>query len=93
VRGDILSDRFRRALYGFGGYLQPSEQFHLLPAMIERSFLTHDSLHAAHTWREFRVFDIQFDIGGELAVMAVRAQVVGARYFCVTYRSKDRLGT
>jgi hypothetical protein len=60
--------------------------------VIERSVLTYDRLHAAHARREFRVLDVQFDIGGELAGMAVRAQVVGARYFHLAHHSEDRLG-
>jgi hypothetical protein len=34
-------------------------------------------LHAAHPRRDLRVLDIQFDVGGELAGVAVLAQVVG----------------
>ena len=79
MRGDILSDRFCRALHGFGGYLQISEEFHLLTAMIERSFLAHHSLHAAHPRGEFRVFNVQFDIGGKLSGVTVWAQIVGTR--------------
>jgi hypothetical protein len=45
--------------------------------MLERSILAHDSLHAPHSRREAGVLDIQFDIGGELAGVTVRAQVVG----------------
>ena len=79
--GDILADYFRRPLHGFGSHFQIGEQFHLLPPMIEGRLQAHHRQHAAHAWREFRVLDIQFDIGGELATMAVWAQVVGARYF------------
>ena len=67
ARGDIFSDGLRRALHGFGGHLQIGEQFHLLASVIERGLLAHDGLHAAHPGRGLRVFDIQFDIGGELA--------------------------
>jgi hypothetical protein len=81
LRDDILSDRFRRALHGFGGHLQISQEFHLLTAMIERSFLAHDSLHAAYARRELRVFDVQFDIGGKLSGVTVWAQVVGTTDF------------
>jgi len=35
---------------------------------------------------------VQFDIGGELASMAVRAQVVGTRYFHPAHSREDRLG-
>ena len=60
--------------------------------MIEGRLLAHHRLHAAHSRRELRVFDVQFDVGGELAGMAVRAQVVGARYFHLAHRGQNRLG-
>jgi len=46
--------------------------------MVEGRLLADRRLHAAHARREFRVLDVQFDVGGKLASMAVRAQVVGA---------------
>src|SRR6185369_79586 len=79
VRGDVRPDGFRRSLHGFGGYLQVGEEFQFLPAMSERCVLSHQSLHPAHSWRQFHVFDIQFDISGELAVVTLRAQVVRTR--------------
>ena len=90
--GDILADRFRRSLHGFGGHLQIGEQFHLLASVIEGGLLADDRLHAAHSRRELRVFDVQFDIGGELAGMAVRAQVVGTRDFHLAHCGQHRLG-
>jgi hypothetical protein len=52
-----------------------------------------ERLHAPHSRREFRILNVQFDVGGELAVMTVGAQVVGTRHFRVAYGSQDRLGT
>ena len=49
--------------------------------MIEGRLLAHHRLHAAHPRREFRAFDVQFDVGGELAGVTVRTQVVGTRDF------------
>ena len=89
---DVASDGLRGALHRLGGHLQAGQDFHLLAAMIEGGLLTHDRLHAAHPRRELRVFDVQFDIGGELAGMTVRAQVVGARYFHFPHRRQNRLG-
>ena len=60
--------------------------------MIEGGILADGRLHAAHPGRELCIFDVQFDIGGELAGMAVRAQVVGARYFRLAYDGQNRLG-
>jgi hypothetical protein len=86
VRGDTGSYRLRRTFHRLSGYLKIGEQFQLLAAMIEGSLLANDSLHTAHPRRELCVFNVQFDIGGELAGMTVRAQVVGARYFRLTHR-------
>ena len=36
--------------------------------------------------------NVQLDIDGELAVLAVGAQVVGAQHFRVAYRRKDQFG-
>ena len=90
--GDILADGFRRPLHGFGGHLQIGKQFHLLPSVVEGCLLADDRLHAAHPGRELRVLNVQFDIGGELAGMAVRAQVVGARHFHHAHHRQDRFG-
>ena len=89
---DVFSDRFRRPLHSFGCHLQTSKEFHLLTAVVEGRLLAHRRLHAAHPRRDFRVLDIQFGISGELARMAMGAQVIGARHFRLTYRSEDRLG-
>ena len=71
----------RRALHRFGGHLQAGQDFHLLPPVIEGGLLAHQRLHAAHAGREFRVLDVQFDIGGKLAGVAGRAPVVGTGDF------------
>jgi hypothetical protein len=47
--------------------------------VVEGGLLADNGLHAAHAGRELRVFDIQFDIGGELSTMAVRAQIIWTR--------------
>jgi hypothetical protein len=65
--GDIASDDLCRTLHGFGGHLQSSQKLDLLTAMIKGRLVTYQSLHAAHSGREFRRLDIQLDIGGELA--------------------------
>ena len=53
----------------------------MLTAMIERSLLATHRLHAAHARRKLRNFDIQFDVGRNPAIVTVRAQIVGTRYF------------
>ena len=68
-----LSDGLRRAFHRFGGYFQIGQELHLLAAVIEGSLLAHQSLHATHSGGSFRVLDIQFDIGRELADVTVRA--------------------
>src|SRR5260370_188648 len=91
--GDMLPDNLRCPFHAFGGYLQIGEQFHLLASMVKRRRLAHERLHAPHSRREFRILNVQFDVGGELAVMTVGAQVVGTRHFRVAYGSQGRLGT
>jgi len=61
-----------------------------LAAPIEPRLLAYDSLHAAHTRRELRVFDIQFDVGGELAGVTVWIET---RDFHLADCRQDRLGT
>jgi len=90
---DLGTDGLRRALHRFGGDLQAGQQLHLLPPMIERSLLTHQSVHAAHARRKLRILNVQFDIGRELAGMALRAQIVGPPYFHLAHRRENRLGT
>ena len=90
--GDICAYSLRRALHGFGGHLQIGEEFHLLASVVEGALLAHDRLHTPHSRRDLGVFDIQFDVGGELAGMAVRTQVVRARYLHLTHHRLDRLG-
>ena len=78
---DIGSEGFRRTLHRFGGHLQAGQNFHLFAAVIEGGLLAHQRLHAAHPGREFRVLDVQFDIGGKLAGVTVRAPIVGTGDF------------
>jgi hypothetical protein len=63
------------------GDLQASQQCHLLSTVTERGVLSHQSLHAPHAGRELGVLDIQLLVGGELALMAMRAQIPGPRDF------------
>ncbi|MBC8165257.1 MAG: hypothetical protein H7Y20_05210, partial [Bryobacteraceae bacterium] len=74
------------------GYLQTGQQLHLLTAMIEWCLLAHQRLHAPHAGRETGIGYIEFGVGRELAFMAVRAQVVGARNRSWTERSENRPG-
>jgi len=90
--GDIFAYGLRRSLHGFGGHLQIGEQFHLLAPLVEGRLLAHHRLHAAHSGGELPIFDVQFDVGGKLAGMAVRTQVVGTRYLHLTHHGLDRLG-
>src|SRR3989475_5871382 len=70
---DIGSDGLRGTLHGFSSHLQTGQNSHLFAAMSEGRLLADDRLQAAYPGREFRIFDIQFDIGGQLADAAVRA--------------------
>ena len=90
--GDVRADGLRRPLHCLGRHLQIGQQFQLLTALIERGLLTDHGQHAAHSRRELRVFDVQFDISRKLAVVTVPAQVVRARYFHLAHCCQDRLG-
>src|SRR5665213_1054745 len=79
--GDVSANRLRRTLDRFGGYFQPGQDFHLLTAVIERRLVAHQSLHAAYAGREVTVFDIEFAVHGELAVVTMRAKVPRAPQF------------
>ena len=59
--------------------------------MIERRFVADHGLHAAYAGREFRVLNVQFDIGGKLADAAVRAQIVGTQNFYPTQGGQQGL--
>ena len=61
--------------------------------MVEGGILANRRLHAAHTWRELRIFDVQFDIGGKLTHMAVRAQIVRTRHLRLPYSGEHWFGT
>jgi hypothetical protein len=88
----IFAYRFRRALHRLGGELQASQEFHLLASMIERNLLTHQRQHAAHAGREFRILEIQFDIGGKLSHMTLRTQVIRPRNARWSEHGENRLG-
>jgi hypothetical protein len=61
--------------------------------LIERSLLAHYGQHASHSGRIFRVLDIEFGIGRKLAIVALRAQVIGTRSFDWTDSGKNSFGT
>ena len=71
----------RRTLYRFGGHFQTRQNLHLFAPLIEGGRLAHQRLHASHPGREFRIDDVQFDIGGALAEVTVRTPIVGAGDF------------
>ena len=52
--------------------------------------LAHRSQHPPYAGRGFAVLHIQCDVGWELAVMAVRAQVVWTRYFHTAHCGLER---
>ena len=89
---DIGAEGLRRTLHRFGGHLQARQNFHLFTALIEGGLLAHQRLHAPHPGREFRVLDVQFDIGGKLAGVTVRAPVVGAGDFHRAHGGQHGLG-
>jgi hypothetical protein len=88
---NIGPNGFCRPLHGFSGHLQVGEQLHLLASMIEGYILTDNRLHAAHPRRGLRVLDVQFDIGGKLARVAARAQVVGTQHCHFAHHSQHGL--
>jgi hypothetical protein len=90
---DIGADPLRCALHRFGGHLQAGQNFHLFPPVIEGGLLAHESLHAAHSRREFRVLDVQFHIGGKLTGVTVRAPVAGTGDFHRAHGGQHGLGT
>ena len=90
--GDVGANRLRRALHRFGGHLQTGQNLHLLATVIEGSLLAHHRLHAAHPGREVRFLDVQFDVGRELAVMTVRAQIPGTLHSHPTHYGEHRPG-
>ena len=83
---DIDADRSCRTFHRFGGDLQISQQLHQLPTLIEGRLLADHPLHTAHCGRELGVLDVEFNIGGELSVMTMRAQIVGTGYLHLAYR-------
>ncbi len=53
-----------------------------MPAsVIERRLGDYQRQHAAYAGRQFLVLDVQLGIDGKLSVMAVRAEITGARQF------------
>jgi hypothetical protein len=60
--------------------------------VVEGSVVTDDGQHPTHPGRQFGVFHIQFDIGGKLAVLAVRTEEVGTQEIGGTDRGEDGFG-
>jgi hypothetical protein len=60
--------------------------------MMERGLLAYGGLHTAHSRREIRVYDVQFDVSGELPGVTVRAQIIRPRDFHRTDRRQHGLG-
>jgi hypothetical protein len=89
---DIGADRFGGAFHRFGGNFQTGQQSELLAAVIERSLLTYQRLHAAHAGRELCILNVEFDIGWKLTRVTVCAQVIGPRYSHLAYGAENRLG-
>src|SRR5437660_156794 len=89
---DIRADGLRRPLHRFGGHFQAGQNSHLFAAMVEGPILAHHRLHAAHPGREFCVFNVQFDIDGELPLLTVGAPIIGTRHFHRAHRGQHRLG-
>ena len=59
---------------------------------IEGCLLPYGGEHAANARRELRFFDVQFDIGRKLSVMAVRTQIVRTRNGDLAHSSQHGLG-
>jgi hypothetical protein len=75
--GDISPNVFGGSLHRLGGEIESSQQVHLLASVVERGLLADQGQHAAHGGRKIGVSDIQVEVGGELSVMTVLAQIVG----------------
>src|SRR5688572_7897524 len=60
--------------------------------MIEGSLLAYQRLHAAHSGGEFRVLNIEVDIGRELTGVAVGTQIVGPRYLDCAHHCENGPG-
>jgi len=54
--------------------------------------LANQRLHAPHTRGNLGILDVQFDIGGELADVTMRAQIIRPRHVYRAHRREDRLG-
>jgi hypothetical protein len=91
-RRDISADCLRRTLYRFGGYFQTGQHLDLLAAVIEGRCLAHHRLHAPHSGRDVGILDVQFCVNGELAGVAVFAEIVGTRYLDRAHRGQNRSG-
>ena len=72
---------------------KPASSFHLLAALLEGFLRADHRQHAAHSRQCLHVDYIQFRIDGELALMALRTKIIGARYARRAYHREHRLGT
>ncbi len=65
--GNVGTNRLRRTSTDLAVTSRPARSF-ICRQPIEGRLLAHDRLHPAYPGGELRVFDVQFDIGGELAL-------------------------
>ena len=49
----------------------------MLPSVVEGCLLAYHRLHATHTGRDFRVFNIHFDVGAELGPLPTTERTYG----------------
>jgi hypothetical protein len=78
---NVFANGFGGALYRFGGDFQTGQQRHLPTSVIKGGLASHGGKHAPHSGREILLVDIQVQVGWELAVVAVWAEVVRAHQF------------
>ena len=67
----VLADAFGSALHSLGGDLKPGQQCDLPTTVIEGSFRSHHRQHSPHAGRQIFVFNVQFDVEGDLALATV----------------------
>ena len=71
ARIQVLADAFGSAFHGLGGDLKPGQQFNLAATVIEGSFRSHRRQHSPNPGRQIFVFNVQFDVEGDLAFATV----------------------
>ena len=75
---DVRANGFGHALDRFGGYRQTGQQPQLIATLLKGSLLTDECLHAAHAGRERGVNNVELGVGGKLALLTMRTQIIGA---------------